>query len=283
MLDKKQKAVIVYSSPAGTTRHVAEVVKSSLDDMGCLTEMFDLGKPKDCQRLKSAQNSFAAGDCLWVGSPVYAYHALPDVTDVIDDLPELKGVFAVPFVTWGAVSSGLALSEMGRQLGNKGYRIAGAAKIAAVHSMMWQIEKPLAKGRPDCTDNALIADLIKKVYAKINSNEFVSYPVENINYQPESAQKAMQEMSLEKARPMFPKIEADKSLCIKCGKCGDVCPVRAMTCSPYPEVGDNCIFCFNCVRLCEEQAFKIDLLPFGERLRSMAAENNEHPLSKIFV
>jgi ferredoxin/flavodoxin len=282
-MDKKQRSIIVYSSPAGTTRHLAEVVKSSLDDMGCLTEIFNLGKPEDCRKLKSTQNSFAAGDCLWVGSPVYAYHALPAVTEFIAGLPGNKDVFAVPFATWGAVSSGLALSEMGRQLENTGYRIAGAAKIAAVHSMMWQIEKPLAQGRPDCTDDALIAELVKKVYAKINSNEFVSYPVENLNYQPELVQKAMQEMNLEKARPMFPEIKADKALCSKCGVCEKVCPVYAISCSPYPKVGNTCIFCFNCVRLCEENAFNVDLSPFGDRLRSMAVENNEQPLSKTFV
>ena len=93
----------------------------------------------------------------------------------------------------------------------------------------------------------------------------------------------MQEMCLEKAGPMFPEIKADKDFCTKCGMCEKVCPVKAMKCSPYPEAGGNCIFCFNCVQLCEEDAFKIDLSPFGEKLRIMAKENNEQPLSKIFV
>ena len=93
----------------------------------------------------------------------------------------------------------------------------------------------------------------------------------------------MQEMNLEKAKPMFPKIEADKNLCTQCGECEAVCPVQAISCSPYPQIGNTCISCFNCVRLCRENAFKIDLSPFGDRLRGMAAENNEQPLSKIFV
>jgi ferredoxin/flavodoxin len=282
-MDIKRKAVIVYSSPACTTRHVAEIIMSALGDLECDTMMVDLGKPEDCKSLESVQNSFAAGDCLWIGSPVYAYHALPGVMDFISGLPLDKRAFAVPFVTWGAVSSGLALSEMASQLNDKGYSVAGAAKIAAVHSMMWQIENPLGKDRPDSMDDVLIRDLVKKVYAKITIDEFVPYPIEDLNYQPGPAQKAMQEMSLEKARSMFPKIEADKDLCSQCGECEKVCPVQAISCSPYPQIGDKCIFCFNCVRLCAENAFKIDLSPFGDRLRSMAAENNEQPLSKIFV
>jgi ferredoxin/flavodoxin len=282
-MDKKQKSVIVYSSPAGTTRHVAEVIKTMLDDMGCRPEIFDLGRKEDSKRLETAQKSFVAGDCLWIGSPVYTYHALPRVTEFIASLPLDKGVFAVPFVTWGAVSSGLALSEMGQQLEDKGYHLAGAAKIAALHSMMWQIENPLGKDRPNRKDDVLIGDLVKKVYAKINSNEFVPYPVENLNYQPVPAQKAMQNMNLEKARAMFPEIEVEKALCTQCGACEKVCPVQAISYSPYPNIGEKCIFCFNCARLCEENAFNIDLSPFGERLRSMAKENNEQSLPKIFV
>lgn len=283
MMDKKQRSIIVYSSPAGSTRHVAEVLKIMLDDAGSVSEIYDLANKEDCEKLDSLKKSFAPGDCLWIGSPVYTYHALPRITEFIASLTKVKGVFAVPFVTWGAVSSGLALFEMACQLEDKRYRLAGAAKIAAVHSMMWQLDNPLGDGRPDGIDDVLIRDLVKKVYAKTNFDEFSVYPVENLNYQPGPAQKAMQKMNLEKARAIFPKIEVDKGLCIQCGVCAKVCPVNTISCSPYPHIGDKCIFCFNCVRLCEENAFKVDLSPFGERLRSMAKENNEKPLSKTFV
>jgi len=283
MVNKPKKGFVVYFSPAGTTRHVAEVIKTMLDDTGCSTEIFDLGKKEDRQRLEISQKSFSAGDSLWIGSPVYTYHALPPVMEFIAGLPRDRGVFAVPFVTWGAVSSGLALPEMGRQLEDKGYRIAGAAKIAALHSLLWQVKNPLGHGRPDSIDDVLIRDLVKKIQTKINSDKFDACSVEDLNYQPVPAQKIMQEMSLEKAKPMFPKIEADNDLCTQCGECVKVCPVQAIKCSPYPQIGDTCIFCFNCVRLCVENAFKIDLSPFGDRLRGMAKENDEHPLSKTFV
>ena len=283
MVNKPKKGFVVYFSPAGTTRHVAEVIKSMLEDTGCTSEIFDLAEKEDCQRLEIAQESFSAGDSLWVGSPVYTYHALPPVMEFIAGLPRDRGVFVVPFVTWGAVSSGLALPEMGRQLVDKGYRIAGAAKIAALHSLLWQVENPLGHGRPDSIDDVLIRDLVKKVQAKIDSDKFKACSVEDLNYQPDPAQKIMQETSLEKAKSMFPKIEADTDFCTQCGACVKACPVQAISCSPYPQIGDKCICCFNCVRLCEENAFKIDLSPFGDRLRGMAAENNEQPLSKIFV
>jgi len=183
MTNNQRKDFIVYSSPAGTTRHVAEVIKSTLENTGCSSEIFDLGNCEDCQRLKSAQNSFKAGDCLWIGSPVYTYHALPRVTEFIANLTRDRGVFAVPFVTWGAVSSGLALFEMGQQLEGKGYHLAGAAKIAALHSLLWQVENPLAQGRPDGIDDVLIRDLVKKVQAKINSGRFETCSVEDLSYQ----------------------------------------------------------------------------------------------------
>ncbi len=128
MENKPKKGFVVYFSPAGTTRHVAEVIKSMLDDTGCSTEIFDLGRKEDFQRLEIAQESFSAGDSLWIGSPVYTYHALPPVTEFIAGLPRDRGVFAVPFVTWGAVSSGLALPEWGDSWKRKDIVLRGLQK-----------------------------------------------------------------------------------------------------------------------------------------------------------
>lgn len=54
--------------------------------------------------------------------------------------------FDVPFVTWGGACSGISLYEMGKELLNKRFTVLGAAKILAVHSLMWQLENPLGKG-----------------------------------------------------------------------------------------------------------------------------------------
>ncbi|MBW2555165.1 MAG: 4Fe-4S ferredoxin, partial [Deltaproteobacteria bacterium] len=141
-----KQALVVYSSPAGTTRHVAQVIMKTLDPLGYKPRVSDLGIRDDLKKLNSLIKDLVNGGCLWIGSPVYAGHAVPPITYFILQLPVSKGGYAVPFVTWGGVSSGVALHEMGKVLGEKGYIVLGAAKVLAVHSMMWQFKNPLGEG-----------------------------------------------------------------------------------------------------------------------------------------
>ena len=134
MKDSKVKSLIVYSSPAGTTRHVAQVVGTQLEKLGYEPELFDLGRKGDGFQLRSELKGGMNDCCLWIGSPVYAGHALPSIMQFIAELPVGKGNAAVPFVTWGAVTSGVALAEMGMMLSKKGYTVLGGAKVGAVHS-----------------------------------------------------------------------------------------------------------------------------------------------------
>jgi len=282
-MDSSSKMVMVYSSPAGSTRAVAEMILSVLRAAGKEVVVLDLDRPEDRDQGTAVAESLRPGDGLWLGSPVYAYHALPAVMGFIQGLPECPGVFTVPFVTWGAVTSGTALYEMAESLSAKGCRIAGAAKVAAVHSMMWQQETPLGAGRPDKIDGVLLRDWVKKLLGRIRSGKVSPALMKDLNYQPASVRSTMDEMNLAKAGAMFPGIKVNEDLCTRCGVCAENCPVQAVTLSPWPTIADHCIFCFNCVRLCGENAFQVDLSPFGDRLRHMAKANNEYPLTKTFL
>ena len=53
-------------------------------------------------------------DILFIGSSVYAHHLQYHVKDLIKKLPQPVhgwGKIAVPFVTYGGISSGIALEE----------------------------------------------------------------------------------------------------------------------------------------------------------------------------
>ena len=49
----------------------------------------------------------------------------------------MDGALAVPFVTWGQACSGIALWQMAAALKNKGFKIAGAAKVLAEYSILF--------------------------------------------------------------------------------------------------------------------------------------------------
>ena len=166
---KDLKSFIVYSSPAGTTRHVALIIAGALKEIGSTAHLRDLGKKSDSSEMEKHMQELSKDCCLWIGTPVYAGHAVPSISSFISRLPESNGSYAVPFVTWGAVTSGVALHEMGRMLSEKGYNLLGAAKIVAVHSMMLQSKNPLGVGHPDAQDDQMVKNLVEAVSSKIRS------------------------------------------------------------------------------------------------------------------
>jgi menaquinone-dependent protoporphyrinogen IX oxidase len=60
MENSNQKALVVYSSPAGTTRHVAQVITQTLKDLGCQPRVSDLGNKIDLKKL-SSEKSIGSG------------------------------------------------------------------------------------------------------------------------------------------------------------------------------------------------------------------------------
>ena len=122
MPSENQKSIIAYCSPAGTTEHVAKVIARKLESLGVDVTMLTLGKPIDLSPIFSEIETGQEPLSLYIGSPVYASHALPPVMDFILNLPESHKASVVPFVTWGAVTSGIALYEMGKTLIEKGLK-----------------------------------------------------------------------------------------------------------------------------------------------------------------
>jgi ferredoxin len=277
------KTYIFYCSPAGTTRHVGQVAARTLRERGGQVVVGELGRDEaGTARLLDEIANVPERVCVFVGSPVYASHALPPVMDFIARLPRRREAFAVPFVTWGGASSGLALLDMGRALVASGYRLAGAAKVVAVHSLMWEAAEPLAGGHPDAEDDRQVAELVAGVAENLARPEPLRLAAEALAYQPVAAAGILAGQSLDLARRTLPPREADAELCTGCGICVENCPVAALSLAPRPVFSAACILCFNCVRSCPEKAFAVDLAPVHEYIRKRARDFGEQPLTAIF-
>ena len=281
---RNQKAFVVYSSPAGTTRHVAQVIINTLNDLGCEPRAYNLGDRTNRSKLNSEVKDLMNDCCLWIGSPVYFGYSVPPIIEFIEQLPVNEGGFAVPFVTFGGVTSGIALYEMGKMLNEKGYAIIGSAKILAIHSGMLQCENPLGEGHPDSDDDSMIINLVRKVNSKLLSKPVQTLTLENLNYQQKDLRETMQKRSFKEVKQKAPPRQLDKEACTQCGICEENCPTQAIKSDPYPQFGDECILCYNCVRLCQEKAIKtsIDLSQAASMWRKMAEKYAERPLSQIF-
>jgi ferredoxin len=277
------EAFIVYCSPAGTTRKLAFTISSTLAAFGHAVASYDLANSVDeatiYYEIKNAQKDY----CLFVGSPVYACHAVPVITRFISRLPDTTAGFAVPFVTWGGVTSGIALYEMAEMLAQKGYAVAGAAKILAAHSLMWQFDHPLGEGHPDEADENLVTHLITEVNDRIASKTVAPLSLSVLNYLPENVREPMTKIDLNRARQTLPQKVVDKNRCTQCHICTAMCPANAIDCNPFPKFNQNCMQCYTCVRFCPEQAIMADFSKMDTRLKQRSQEFSEQPRSAIFV
>jgi len=256
---------VVYISPAGTTRHVAQVIGEELTALGKSCSALDLGG-KSCRvELKNILAAAAHDACLFLGSPVYATHAVPAVMNFINSLPTGTGCCSVPFATWGAVTSGMALADMAGALAAKGYPAIAAAKIVAEHSLLWQSDTPLGKGRPNADDDRSVRDMVKKVVAALDAGSTKHVSASTLNYQPEPLQKVMAGLVPSAVRKVLPQISLKRELCTLCGDCVAACPAEAVELADGPVFKDCCIACYNCLRACPEHALQADFsqMPAG--------------------
>jgi len=280
----KSTAYIFYCSPAGTTRHLGEVLARSLDRSLERVEVCELGRNRVREEEVLAEIAEAVDRVVvFVGSPVYSSHALPLVMDLIARLPRRPEAYAVPFVTWGGATSGLALAEMGEALIASGYGLVGAAKVAAVHSLMWEAEEPLAAGHPDSEDDRMVRELALAVAANLLRAQPRLLDSCVLDYQPAAAAAVMARQNLDLARQTLPPRKVDEDRCCSCGVCAENCPVGALSLEPRPVFSASCILCFNCVRTCPEDAFEVDLSPIHSYIRQRARDFNEQPLTRTFL
>ena len=283
MTTADRHTLVIYCSPAGSTRHIAEVIVRKLESLpGTLTEL-DLGKSQAVEPILSREIAATDHLCLYIGSPVYASHAVPPVMDLISTLPVMTRAYAVPFVTWGGVTSGIALYEMGKQLQVKGYRLLGAAKVLAYHCMMWRFENPLGEAHPNSDDDQMIEGLVAGVANKLQMADPKGLPLSKLAYPPPAIHRAMEKRTFEKAKREFPKRQINEDLCTRCGVCQEVCPAGAVVYEPHVQIGPNCFFCFNCVRHCPEGAIDADLSEVKHRAPARARQISEDPRTQVFL
>jgi ferredoxin/flavodoxin len=274
---------VVYISPAGTTRHAAQVIGEELTALGKSCSAVDLGDRAGRAELKNILAASARDACLFIGSPVYATHAVPAVMDFIKSLPVDIGCCSVPFATWGAVTSGVALFEMAEALAAKGYPAVAAAKIVAEHSLLWRFDNPLGKGRPDAADDRKVRDMVKKVATAVDAGAAQHLPAAALNYQPEALQKVMAGLALSAVRKVLPQISLQRDLCTLCGDCVAACPAEAVELADGPVFKDCCIACYNCLRACPENALQADFTQMAAGLAQRVKDFGENCETVVYL
>jgi len=276
-----KKHIVVYFSPAGSTRLVANAIQRRLAEQGHQVVLLDLRAKNRAAVEKTAYVRHPY--CLWIGSPVYCDHAVPLVTDFIEGLALASPrSYAVPFVTWGGVTSGLSLSEMAGQLQKKNFIPLAAAKVLAVHSSMWRVPRPLASGHPDPEDLTQISLLVDEVIGKLKREEVVPLDLKVLDYLSPALRADAVSKSLAAAKAAMPPLAVDEQRCLQCGDCAEMCPVAAIGLTPFPRIADVCVLCLQCVRVCPQEAFLFNGDTVAARIEAMAIRSDEDKVTKVF-
>jgi ferredoxin len=277
------RAVIATCSPAGSTRTVGRLLAQACLDQGMECMQLDLGRPAAGDRLAELVGTKDACDCLFIGCPVYANRALPSVLKAIEALPTNDAVAAIPFVTWGCVSSGIALHELGQALCTAELRLMAAATVPTPHSLTWRAPKPTGHQHPNRLDRQRLRDLVLTITARLNSGSGQHLSLAALAYQPPEVHAAMAGVGIEALASRMPGKTVHAALCSGCGTCVEACPVQAISLDCGPLLASHCIHCFNCVRLCPEGAIVADVDALCQRVQDRAKQATEANETRIFI
>ena len=272
---------VVFLSPAGSTRLIADNIRAGLEAAGARPAIVDCAVSDAVERAQQSLGRQSSA-LLFIGSPVYADRALPPILDFVEQIPERVQLFAVPFVTWGGVCSGLALWQLGDRLVQRGAVLLGGMKILAQHSMMWDDEAPLGCQHPDRDECELASRFARDVFQHICNGNVRAISLDRLDEHPERRSERMR-ARLDKPWQVSEKWVLPEN-CTQCGECAAACPVGVIELDPYPSFLEGCINCYNCIRVCPHDALKsaLDKRRLIQRLKERAVAIDEKPLSVVY-
>jgi len=230
-----RRAKVIYFSPTRTTKKIMEGISAGLRLE--TVETIDLTPPE----MKTAAPDRLSDELVLLGAPVYSGRVSSQAAERIRRFQGC-GTPAVVVVVYGNRAYDDALLELRDLAVAAGFRpIAGAAFIGE-HSYA-DSAMPIALGRPDQKD----LEKARKFGEGIRRKLQVMEPLDTEVFLQVPGKYPYQERS--KREPISPVTRED--LCIKCGRCAEVCPEAAIRIADTVMTEQTaCIRCFACVKNC---------------------------------
>ena len=263
------KVAIVVFSPTGNTLTVAKMLANDLTGNGNSVQLLDLtrnGKLFHEKRYREfLDEKVEAHDVLLIGAPVYAHHLHYNMLDVVKSLPTPDrkwSKLAVPFVTYGGISSGIALYEAAKTLKRTGRTVVAGMKINAFHAMSRLLPTQQNRGMPGEEAKPLIQELARRITGL--SADTCRDITKELDYQKAKNRIKARLIFREKLwqNHFYPELKYNEELCTGCGSCVSVCPVQRLELKDRRIlIGKNglaCIHCTQCVYTCPAAALYFD-------------------------
>ena len=266
------KIAIIVFSPSGNTLKVGKMMESAFKNKGAKVQLIDSTRRemifKQNNRAEFLDKNVSAHDVLMIGGPVYSHHMQYNLLELIKALPqpdEKWGSLAVPFTTFGTISSGEALAEAASLLRITGRKNVLGLKVDAYHCFSKKWDTKINEGMPGKEALPYIDELVTETLKLEGRNpETVKDISELFNYQSKSAMFKSNVLLKEKRmhKHVFPRVRFNYSKCESCKKCKKVCPVQCIEIKnelPMQANANACIHCAECFHTCPYDAIRLNI------------------------
>ena len=274
---------MIVFSPYQNSKIIGKKLEQIMLENNIEVEFIDITRKKEIWADKQYQqffNGVSQHDVLCLGGPVYAHKLPRNFLDFISHIPypdkSIFGKYVVTFVTYGGVSSGMALYDASQiLLKQKRTNIMGL-KINSSHSLSQFITKSLTKEKSENEINGLLDGFVKRlVRLDLAKQKDVS---ESFNYQ---------NNYVKPKEPSFAEIKIIERNCKSCERCISICPVQRIQSEDKVTFNEtHCIYCGQCFFNCTHNAidWNIDSFkPFLERVAELQQPlKEEEPYSSIY-
>jgi len=294
---------IVVFSPTGNTLKVGRMLAASLQEAGVRVQLLDVTRQEQAFRDNGFRDFLNAHlephDVLCIGGPVYAHHMQYNVLDLIASLdpPNTRwGSYAVPFATYGTVSSGVALAETAHALHESGRIPALAMKIDARHCYSEIFGVEINEGMPGQEAHPHVQEFAHRIMKLPTAKQVTNLALSSDLYYLGRLDRWKAKTILRERlfhRVAYPKLRFDPDACTGCARCVDVCPVGRLSLHDGQAVVEDdcpaCIHCGACITTCTQHAiqFSVNLSRWARWLEQGAAgkgfiASNEVPKSAVY-
>jgi ferredoxin len=257
---------LLYFSPTGTTRKVLEAIAEGLG----------VDKPKHIDLTspgtRTGRGRKIQGGLTIIGVPVYTGRV---ALEAVRGLQRFKAhdTPAVIVVVYGNREYEDALLELRNIAVESGFMPIAGAVFIGEHSFSTE-GTPIAQGRPDADDLDRARSFGTMVQKKISNIESLR------NVPPLAVPGNFPYRERGPTRATSP--ETSDALCIRCGKCAEVCPVATITLQEDSVTTDKerCTLCCACVKNCPSGARRLQdpqLTQFIREKLSVMCSNRKEP------
>ena len=236
------KTLIIYFSMSGYTRKVAERIRNGIMEAKGQCDL------KNLHEIDTA--SLMQYDLIGLGCPVYYYKEPFNISDFIENLPDLKHRHWFVFCTHGSVM-GNTLVSMSERLKRRNATVVGYHHTYAEATAPYFTVVVPTSGHPDKFEydqaqafGKTVAERSRRIHK--GENHLIPDP----DPVPEEWRQAAEFLTREVVS-QAPSLRIDMEKCSKCHECEKYCPVHGIDVEEDPpRIQNPCIYCYQCAMIC---------------------------------